>query len=254
MSTTLPAEPTESALPADQPTTSGTTSNSEPHDESLEYRALYAGSLLAVLLGLMSASLLLSTESLSSCLAMTPIPLIGIFIGLRSWLKIRRERDRYTGMPLAIAGLVLSLTFLAVGVGQAGYIYATEVPEGYERISFLGMKPSGADERASRPFPEEVIALAGEQVFIKGYIRPDSTNSRTGIDQFLLVRDDNQCCFGDLQKVKYFDQMAVKILPPKKIDYSPKLFRLGGTLIVIPQNLGRGPEYPVYALEADYVK
>lgn len=250
MSTT--AAPTESTAASlnDEPATSPTHTS----DNSLEYRALYAGSLLGALLGIMSASLLLSTENLSSCLAMTPIPLAGMFVSLRAWLKIRRERDRYTGIPIAITGLVLSILFLATGVGRAGYIYATEVPDGYDRVSFLTMKPSTADERASRPFPEDILALHGKQVFIKGYIRPDSTDSRTGFDQFLLVRDDNQCCFGDLNKVKYFDQMMVKLMPPKKTDYSPKLQRLGGKLIIIPQNFGRGPEYPVYALEANYIK
>ena len=45
----------------------------------------------------------------------------------------------------------------------------------------------------------------------KGYIRPGSATSRTNIDNFLLVRDNNQCCFGDLSKVKYYDQMVVQI-------------------------------------------
>ena len=40
------------------------------------------------------------------------------------------------------------------------------------------------------------------------------------IKKFLLVRDNNQCCFGDLSQVKYFDQMAVNLTGPLTLDYS----------------------------------
>ena len=248
MSTTV----SETIAPAGDATQAS--SNSAAGDSALEYRALHSRALIGALLGVVSVMLLFATDNLASCLALAPIPLAGIFVSLRAWLTIRSERDLYTGAPLAIAGLVLSIVFLCSGVGWAAYIYATEVPDGYERISFLGLKPTQSDERASKPIPDEIVALMGKKIFIKGYIRPDSTTSRKGIDRFLLVRDDNTCCFGDLNKVKYFDQMAVKIMPPKKTDYRASLFRIGGTLILVPQNLNRGAEYPVYALEADYIE
>ncbi|MDH7571461.1 MAG: hypothetical protein QHJ73_17945, partial [Armatimonadota bacterium] len=47
---------------------------------------------------------------------------------------------------LALAGLALSLVFLVVGVAYGGYIYATEVPDGYSRISFNTMRPDEIQE------------------------------------------------------------------------------------------------------------
>ncbi len=42
------------------------------------------------------------------------------------------------------------------------------------------------DEEAGRLVPKEAQELLGQPIFIKGYIRPDSVQARSGIDQFLL--------------------------------------------------------------------
>ena len=76
---------------------------------------------------------------------------------------------------------------------------------------------------------------------------------RTGIDRFLLVRDNQQCCFGDLSKVAFHDQMAVEMVGSLRVDDSSQILRLGGTLEIRPENLRYGAGYPVYTLRADYV-
>ncbi len=226
----------------------------KPDDNpALEYRALYSGALLSVLFGLMSLFMLAVTEFFELAVQVAVIPVIGIVVSLFALRKISANRDIYTGRPLAVAGLVLSAGLLAWGLGNAGYIHATEVPDGYERISFLSLKPDQKDEEAGRPVPKEVIDLLGEPIFIKGYIRPGTIVPRGGSQEFLLVRDNNQCCFGDLQSVKYFDQMLVNLKSPLKAKSDLQVTRLGGRLVCIPQNLGRGAEYPVFALEADYI-
>lgn len=229
------------------------TTRSPGNDATLEYRALYSGALLSACFGLMSLFMLAVTEFLELAAQVAIIPVAGILISLFALRKIRANRDIYTGKPLALFGLVMSSLLLVGGLGRAAYIHATEVPDGYERISFLTLKPDQKDEEAGRPVPKEIVDLLGKPIFIKGYIRPDSVQSRSGIGEFLLVRDNNQCCFGDLQSVKYFDQIAVQLTPPLKTDFSRDVFRLGGRLIVLPHNLGRGADYPVYALEADYI-
>ena len=72
---------------------------------------------------------------------------------------------------------------------------------------------------------------------------------RTGIDRFLLVRDNNQCCFGDLSKVNYFDQMAVQITSNHRVEDTLKILRMGGILEINEENLALGPGYPVFSLE-----
>lgn len=223
-------------------------------DATIEYRAIYSGALVAALLGLVSLFMLAFTDFLELAILVSVIPALGIAMSLLAIRKINKNREIYTGKRFAQFGLLMSIAMLVVGLGKATYTHATEVPEGYERISFLTLKPDKKDEIARRPVPKEAMDQLGEKVFIKGYIRPDSVQSRRNISSFLLVRDNNTCCFGDLQSVKYWDQIAVELDPGLTIDYDEGVFRAGGRLVCIPQNLGRGAQYPVYALEADYIE
>jgi hypothetical protein len=91
-------------------------------------------------------------------------------------------------------------------------------------------------------------------VFIKGFMRADSTPVRHNVRKFLLVRDNNQCCFGDLSSVKYYDQVLVSTVGTLSTDYSTGIFRVGGTLRIHPENVRRGVGHPVYVLEADHLK
>jgi hypothetical protein len=230
------------------------TTTDAPADDAIHYRAIHLGAIVGLVLGVLSVFTLVSaTTTFEACLLVTPIPILGMFVSLRSWAKIRRESDQYTGATLAIVGFALSLVFLVTGVGYGYFVYATEVPEGYERISFETLKPTEMQERRGQLVPPEVMALNGKRVFIKGYIRPGSSPVRTGIDRFLLVRDNNQCCFGDLSKVKYYDQMAVHITSKDRVEDTLKILRMGGILEVHPENADFAASgAPVFTLKADY--
>ena len=224
-------------------------------DETLQYRALHTGAILGLVLGILSVfTVVVAANSLPGCLLVTPIPVLGMVMSLRSLAKIRREPELYTGRTIAMFGLVMSLAFLIGGVSYGGYVYVTEVPEGYTRISFNTMKPDELQERGGVKIPPEVAALDGKKVFIKGYIRPDSVPVSRGIDRFLLVRDNNQCCFGDLSAIKYYDQIDVDMVGSRRVDYAQGVFRIGGVLRVEPKNLAAAPKTPVFSLEADYAK
>jgi hypothetical protein len=224
-------------------------------DDQVQYRALHTGALISLVLGFVSVFVVIcAANSFEWCLVAAPIPAIGMFVALRSLAKIRRFPDQYSGAGLAKAGLALSLAFLVGGIGYGGYVYATEVPDGYTRISFNEMKPDELQERGGVAVPPEIIALNGKKVFIKGYIRPGSATTRTNIDSFLLVRDNNQCCFGDLSKVKYYDQMVVQITNKDRVDDNLQILRMGGILEVHPENLRLGGQAPVFSLKADYAK
>jgi hypothetical protein len=220
-----------------------------------EYRPLYMGAIASVVMGLLSSLIFFAgRDSLESALLLAPLPLIGIALGLRALRRIRENPDRWTGQKLAKVGLALSAACLIGGIGFAGYVRATECPPGYEPTSFAELKPDEVDLRGDHFIPPDIAALDGKKVFIKGYIRPDSTNNglRRNISQFLLVRDNNQCCFGDMSTVKYFDQVAVKTNDRLTVDFSFGLRRIGGTLRILPQNLAGGA--PVFTLEADHAE
>jgi hypothetical protein len=224
-------------------------------EEALGYRALHIGALIGLVLGVLSVFVLITAaNSFAGCLLVAPIALAGIVVSLWSQMKIRRDPDQYTGAILANLGLALSILFLLSGVTYGWYVYSTEVPPGYERISFATMKPDELQERGGVAVPPEVKALEGQKIFIKGYIRQDSITALRGIDKFLLVRDNNQCCFGDLSKVKYYDQVSVELTGDRRIDYNQGVFRIGGILRIKPQFAVSGTTTPAFYLTADYAK
>src|SRR5687767_1972379 len=100
--------------------------------ETVEYRALHTGALIALVLGIISVFVVVTAaSSLEWCMLVAPIPVFGIFVALRSLRTIHRYPNQYTGELIAKLGLVLSAGFLIVGVSYGGYVYATEVPDGY---------------------------------------------------------------------------------------------------------------------------
>jgi hypothetical protein len=221
-------------------------------DDAIHYRALDTGAILGLVLGVLSvATIIAATSSVQAAFMVAPIPVLGMIVCLRSMAKIRREPDLYTGYSIALIGLLLSLAFLVTGVSYGSYVYLTEVPEGYERISFGALKPDELQEKSGE-VPAEIAALDGKRVFIKGYIRPDSTPISRGIKRFLLVRDNNQCCFGDMSTVKYYDQIDVEMVGSRRVDYDEGVFNMGGILHVHPENQSSLQGQPVFSLEADY--
>jgi hypothetical protein len=224
-------------------------------EDELQYKALHTGALIAFVLGLLSVCVVLTAgNSLEWSLMVTPIPIVGMVFALRAMGTIRAYPGQFSGLGLATAGLALSLAFLVGGLAYGGYIYATEVPDGYIRTSFAAMKPDEIQERGGVTVPPEILALEGKKVFIKGYIRPSSITVPNGNKEFLLVRDSNECCFGDISKVKYYDQLFVTMTGDKRVDYSQRIFRMGGTLHIEPKNVNGPPGTVVFSLKADYVK
>lgn len=225
-------------------------------DEVLAYRAIHIGAVLGIALAvlLLAFTLVAASSSPEACIGVSFLNLAPLVCCVWALSRIRREPERYSGQGMARIGLSLSLVLLVGGVGYGGYVYATEVPDGYSRISFNTMKPDELQERGGLLVPPDVSSLEGKNVFIKGYIRPDSITVPRGIDQFLLVRDNNQCCFGDMSKIKYYDQILVKMTGDHRVDFSRGVFNIGGVLHIEPQYAMPGSPKTVFTLTADYAK
>jgi hypothetical protein len=224
--------------------------------EEFDYRPMNTGAIASLVFGLLSTMIFFAgRDGFQNSLLLTPLPLIGIALGIRAMATMRANPDQFTGGAMAKVGTALSVLSLVGGLAFSGYVYATEVPEGYARTSFFDLQPDDIDLRGGHAVPPDIAALDGKKVFIKGYIRPDSTNSgyTDNISSFLLVRDSNSCCFGDLSTVKYFDQVAVMMAP--KADrvkfYNGYLYRMAGTLKILPENAHDGASGPAFALIAD---
>jgi hypothetical protein len=228
--------------------------------EEFEYRPLSTTAVAALVFGLLSTAIFFTGGNMEDALPLAPLPLIGLALGLRSLAVMRANPDQYSGHSMAVAGTALSAVCLIGGLSFSGYVHATEVPDGYVRTSFIDLRPDEVELRGNQLVPADIAALDGHKVFIKGYMRPGSHYSDAGsavgngIRTFLLVRDNAQCCFGDLSTVQYFDQVAVAMTTKQRLSYSPGLFRMGGTLRVFPENAGNTAQGPTYVLEADYAK
>lgn len=208
-----------------------------------QYRSLSTSAVASLIVGLLSSAAILDWSLLS-------IPLVGIALSSFALIKVRRHRDELSGEVLARAGLGLSLVFAVVGPARLTYEYVTELPAGYQRISYAELQPD--PEQAGQLIPPAAMNLEGKRVFIKGYIYPG--REKDGIRQFLLVRDQGDCCFGGNPTIT--DRIQVELTPPLRLSFQSRLHKVGGTFHVAPSDtaLDGAKGGVFYHLEADYVQ
>lgn len=214
--------------------------------EESAYQAVCKSAVAAVIFGVLGISAFLAQMFML-------LPLIGVIFGLLALKAIRAYPEELVGKGAAKVGLILSLVCL-VGSGlMHSFIYATEVPPGYRRISFAELKPSS---RSNDPnsYPDRVNDFDGEKVFIKGYVRPPS-GKQYGLKNFIMVGDFGDCCFGGDPAIT--DVVAVKIQTDDTVDYGYGLRRIAGTFRLNPGTaISHEDEIPrvFYEIEAEYVR
>ena len=179
------------------------------------------------------------------------LPILGVGFGLVALANFRRFPNELVGKTPAKIGLIVCTIFLIASVSMHAIIYATEVPENYQRISFRDLVPKRG---TTMPFSKKAIELNGQQVFIKGYVRPPS-GKKTKLDKFIMVGDFGDCCFGGSPKIT--DVIAVKINIDETVDYSYGLRRIGGVFKLNPNSVAPDEkEIPrvFYEIDANYVR
>ena len=132
-------------------------------------------------------------------------------------------------------------SLLVVGaVAKHSYTYATEVPEGYNRVAFYELQQ--LDPLPDIPTPR-AAEIDGQAIFVKGYIHPSSGSGL--LRRFILVPDLGTCCFGgqprstdmieviltngqtvraDLARRKLAGKFALNPYVPKDADFDNKIF------------------------------
>ncbi|MDZ4782715.1 MAG: DUF4190 domain-containing protein [Planctomycetia bacterium] len=211
-------------------------------DFSEPYRALSASAVVSCVLGLLS---ILAFADFWLGL----IPLLAIVTGVLAWRKIARSPEEYTGLRLAQSGVTLGALLWTGGASWLSYVYATEVPDGYERITYRMLQPG--DNDVAGAVPAQAESLDGKRVFIKGYIYPPP-GSPPYVTRFLLVRDKGDCCFGGNPKIT--DRILVDIAPPGRLEFNQSLRKLAGTFRLQPSEAVDAEGGVLYRLEADYAK
>jgi len=210
-------------------------------EDYTDYRTLSGVAVAGFVAGLLSLSAFLAW-------ILSIVPLTGLLISWRALSGIRRRPDELSGRPLARAGLALSAVCL-LGSWTAHTIeYMTEVPPGYDRVSYGVLQP--AEGEADDAIPAAATALEGKKVFLKGYMYPGEQSR--GLTEFVFVRDNGVCCFGNTTPKKT-DMVLVKMAPGTTADYSLFQRKLAGTFHVERVPMGEMGEI-IYHLTAEYVR
>lgn len=98
----------------------------------------------------------------------------------------------------------------------------------------------------------KIEELNGKKVIIRGFILGASVYDQTGITEFVLVRDNLQCCFGPTAYV--YHNIQVEMAEGATANYSERPVAVTGTLTIKPWY---GPDkkcYSVYHISATSVK
>ena len=217
--------------------------NTPEYDEDIHpYRALSRSAVFCLLLGLLSLTALMAPVLLV-------LPALSILLGTVALSNLRRYPTELSGRLAALIGLALSVVLLIGGSVLHAVAYATEVPEGFQRISFADLQP--VREAPQLPVSPKALELNGQKVFLKGYLYPDGQQSN--IKRFILIPDLGTCCFGGQPKLT--DMVEVTLRDPLRTVFELRKRRLAGTLTVdtrLKPVSGLNGVY--YRLDAEYVR
>jgi hypothetical protein len=98
--------------------------------------------------------------------------------------------------------------------------------------------------------PKRVTALEHGRVRIRGYILPSF--QQTGLTQFVLVRDNMECCFGP--GAALHDCMVVRMVAGKTANFSIRPVAVTGTFRVEELWGPDGKHLAIYALDGENVQ
>jgi len=174
---------------------------------------------------------------------------VGIVVGIAAWIRIKASDGAAKGLPLAMTGLALSVLSLTLGSAKMAHAYATEVPEGFQRVNF----PHDVSDKqfvyigGQRRLHPDVAPLVGQKIFIKGYMW--QTQKEDGLTEFVFLKDNGECCFGG--KPKPYDMMVVKMAEGETTRAYTSIVAVAGLLHA---NVAAGEDDPVYTIDATLVE
>ena len=114
----------------------------------------------------------------------------------------------------------------------------------------FGMEPDADFERSV--LGEKIEKLDGKRVVIRGFILASSVFQQKGIKQFILVRDNQQCCFGPGAYI--YHNMQVQMEEGQTANFGIRPVTVEGQFAIKPWIGPDGKCYSVYHLTARSVK
>jgi hypothetical protein len=121
----------------------------------------------------------------------------------------------------------------------------------YRNITFDDIKLElEKDEKfvSEKHLTEKVDKLQGQKIRIRGWIHP-SVFTQTGITQFVLVRDNQECCFGP--GAALHDCILVEMEPGKSTNFTTRPIAVEGVFKI--EEIPGGPngrQLAIYGMKA----
>jgi hypothetical protein len=168
-------------------------------------------------------------------------------------LALSFRRRRPSRAVLARFGLACWLALLAVSALLGSGRWATAADAAATKdITFDDVK---LDLKTGQPFKRALLTpavkkLDGTPVRIRGYILPSF--QQTGIKQFVLVRDNMQCCFGP--GAALHDCILVEMSGNATADFTIRPVSVAGTFSVREVVGPDGAHLAIYHLDGTEVK
>ena len=101
---------------------------------------------------------------------------------------------------------------------------------------------------------KELKELDKKTFKLRGFILPTSVFQQSGIKQFVLVRDNQECCFGPGAAI--YDCVIVEMNPGKTTSFATRVVTVKGKLEIDTESYqdADGTFYAIYRLTAEEVK
>ena len=128
---------------------------------------------------------------------------------------------------------------------------AAAVPGRINEITFDDLKLPIEKGQPFTPevLPEGVKSLQQQRIRIRGYILPSF--QQKGLTQFVLVRDNQECCFGP--GAALHDCVVVRMVPGRTADFSIRPVAVSG-LFRVEELRVPGGGHVIYALDGEEVR
>tara|TARA_B100000029_G_scaffold367590_1_gene361064 strand:- start:1058 stop:1801 length:744 start_codon:yes stop_codon:yes gene_type:complete len=171
-------------------------------------------------------------------------------LGLLTLGKIRKTDGAFSGGKTATTGVILGGLAALLNVAVAALLVTTEVPDGFEDVNFTAdISQKGFGElNALHP---DVKALDGKKIYLRGFMYRGKQT--TGLNSFVIVKDNQQCCFG--RQPNQSDMVEV-FLPPGET-FNLELGLTGVAGVFRTTNLrseSKLQHRPIYRIDAEFCK
>lgn len=144
----------------------------------------------------------------------------------------------------------LTASVVVFGAASVGVPLATAADVKDVTFDTVKLDMEKGEKYDSSRLTKEVRQLDGRQIRIRGFILPSFQQS--GIKQFVLVRDNMECCFGP--GAMLHDCILVEMIPPATAEFTVRPVSVEGTFSIREVKGPDGNHLAIYHLDGKQVK